>query len=367
MRRRWPWILFLSVSAVLAGGSSFLAEYDFPPDEDGRAAVPMLRKPPPQPVTPGPIPLQPIQLDEVTFRVSFRWLGAAPSPSELEAAVRAQAAAHLKGFAVERRPAPSLWRKVRRAPLVPAPGLEFTLVKLPPTPELSPYETATSDNVSVLTSGQKPSGEQSVFLAPDLFIIDFHLLGSEVRKRLRDIDAFVIAFAEQTGARIKSDERLRHATAEEVRGRRLQRWVNDVPFGPSYAALVEYTRGGVRTLALEDGSMLGLPALWLPIPEGSLPPRMRHLLIGAVVQRFVENAAPDEPGFINLDVRALRHPDMERWVTATLAPTASGKIRLSVAEANAIGGRILILRPTGAPVRALCEFSGCDLTASFGE
>lgn len=367
MRRRWPLYSFLGVSLLLAAGFEFLGNFKPVPDEDGRTAIPMLREPPPQPPRPGPVSMEPLTPSDVTFRVSFRWLGTVPKAAELDAQLRASAALHLPDFKIQQRPPRSWTRTFRRAPLVDAPGLEIAHVQLPMDREVSHYETRTTEYAGPLTSGQRATGEDVVAFSRDLFIVDFHLRGDEVVKRLRDVDAFIIDFAEKTQARVKSDERLRQATAEEIRERRMNRWVDSVPFGPSYAALIELRAdNGVHVLGTEQAQVLGLPDLWVAVPQCGMNSGARHLLIAAVLQRFVENPVLDEPGFINLDVRALKHPDLAQWATAALPPAASGRLRLRVSDAGVKDRRIILLRPVGAAAAA-CAFAGCELSATFAE
>lgn len=369
MRRRWPWILFVCGSLLLAGGFQLLGQMDAPPDEDGRSVIPLLRTPPADDVFHrGPIPLEPLRLDDVVFRVSFRWLEKAPTPGEMEAAARAAAKLHLSDFVVQPRPEKSWSRAWWRIPLVPAPGFEFTNVTLPMNQDLSHYETATSEHYNLLASGQRLSGDANVTFTRDLFIVDFHVRGDEVVRRMRSVDAFIIEFAEKTHARIKSNERMRQASADEIRERRMNRWWKDMPFGPSYVGLVEYSApNGMRVLATEQSEVLALPELWVAVPEGVLTTRERHLLIAAVLQRFVENPKPDAAGIAEVDLTALKHPDIAAWATATMGPGATGKLRLTVVDRGIPGRRILLLRPEGDAARAICVFVGCALSASFGQ
>lgn len=367
MRRRGPWIVFLSASLLVAAGSLFVGHYDFPPDEDGRSAIPLLRVPEPETVSVGPLPMQPLQLADVTFRVSFRWLGPAPAREQLDAATRELAVALLPGFTVMPRPEKSWLRKLRRAPLVAAPGLEFVHVTLPESIDLGPNEVGTSDSTHRLASGRKQTGTEPLYFAPELYIVDFHIRGNDMIRQLQSVDAFIIAFADRTGARIKSDERMRQADAAEIRDRRFLRWRNGVPFGPSYVALGEAAARGSIVVSAEEVGPLALPYLYVILPDGVVNRGVRNLIIAALVQRLVENRMPDAPGRVDLDVRAIRHPDMESWATTALPLGASGKLSLAAEEIRAIGGRMVVFRPIGDARAALCEFAGCELSATFAE
>lgn len=366
MRRRLPWIIFVSLALLVALGSQFAASYDWPPDEDGSMPVPLLRMPPVISGRPGPVPLEPILLPELTWRFEFRWLGTAPTDEQVRRLLWELAEKELPGFTVQPRPGKSLLRKFRQAPLVPAPGFEFSRTIWPVSSDLSPYETASTDVANPLASGRWSRGEDNIHLDRAMVIVDFHLTGAELLAQLPKVDAFVIAFAQRTNARIKSDERRRQVSVEEFRTRRLDRWSNGTPFAPSYLSLSEENGGGRgRALLAEGGRALALPELYLLVPNGVLNQRARHLLIGALAQRLVEDRVPTAVGVIDVDVHALKHPDMAGWATVALAPGATGKLRLVATELKVKGGRAIALRPEGDAVKALCEFAGCDLTASF--
>lgn len=362
--RRFIMGSLLAVTLLTTAVSVFVANYDFPPDEDGITPIPLLRVPDLEPVTFGPVPAKPLELHEATFRVTLRWVGSDSSRAEREAAINELAAKLLPGFHVQPRPfAGRSWWRLTRVPLVEAPGFEFSHVRMPPTPDLSPYENATSEP-NRDASGSR-TNEDLKLMSPEMTLFDFHLAAADLPSALEKIDRFVAAVAEQTHARIRSDEIPMQMEPADYLARRAGRWVDGVPFAPAYVALAQKRDGRDWLLSTEGAQVLGLPELWMGVPDGILTAAQRHVLIAAVLQRMVENPVPDAAGVITVSLGKLKHPDFRRWATATLPPGAAGEISFHAEELEVKGGRVVFLRFGGDAHAALCRFAGCTVAASY--
>ncbi|MFL5321219.1 MAG: hypothetical protein ACJ790_16280 [Myxococcaceae bacterium] len=359
--------VLLGISLLLSGVAVFFGNYDFPPDEDGIASVPMVRKPEFEITAAGPVPMVPIRLREVTFRITLRWLDDAPSHDARTQAVKELAASLLPDYTCQPRPFAGKALRLHRVPLVAMPGFEFVNITHPLSPDLSRYEQATSDTLAT-ASGQRHRNipvEQLQLLSREATMIDFHLKGEDAAGQLARIDAFITALAKKTRAIVRADEMYRMLDPDTFFQTRAGRTVNGIPFAPAYMALAQARTGGLRRLGTEGAEVVGLPELWLDVPDGLGTDAQRHLLLAATVQRLLENPMPDGEGRLEISARELKHPDLRGWATTMLPEHATGKISLSVREVSVENGRLLMMEIEGDPLTSYCAFAGCDVAASI--